>query len=99
MALPEQCYQGGTLYITGRVLDDVSVTGWQPYLKFKNGVSLDPVLGVWSDASLRTFFFSISKDTTETFPLGLLRYEIYVELPSDEVFVIEQGSLDVKPRM
>jgi len=99
MGLPEYCYQGGTLYITGRVLEDVNVIGWEPYIKFKNGASFGPVLGVWSDVSNREFFFQIPKEQTALFPLGTLNYEIYIELPSDEVFVVSRGSLEVVPRL
>ncbi len=99
MGFPEYCYQGGTLYITGRVLDPVSVVGWKPYLKIQNGVSIDPVLGSWTDVNLRTFYFSVSKELTEVLPLGTVRYEVYDEVPSGDVFVIEQGSFEVCARV
>jgi len=98
MGLPEYCYQGGTLYITGRVLEETSVVGWEPYLKFQDG-GLSPVLGVWSNQSLREFFFLVPKESTTLLPLGTLEYEIYIELPSDEVFVVSRGSMEVIPRL
>lgn len=99
MAIPEVCYIGGTLYITGRVIGDVDITGWQPYIKFGDGVSIDPIPGVWTNLALKEFYFTIPKDTTRTFPEGKLDYEVYIELPSDEVIVVTRGSFDVVPRL
>lgn len=99
MGFPEFCYQGGALVITGRVLEAVSVVGWAPYLKFRNGVSLDPIPGSWVSVAQRTFNFHVAQDVTATFPLGTLAYEVYILHPSGEEFVCEQGSLEVIPRL